>query len=212
MMKKISLYVVLGCMVFTLAGECRAIKLPKKIATPLEQTSAGSSDLKAKASQVISSYNAAKAIYDNAVLNAAFVLAPADKKGNVSANDIAGAEALIAAAAKDKQITQQVASMSKEDKELLGNCAYNITLSNLKFGEIVKEGTPLSKELLADPKASLRLRKEMASLTDILKNTPKQAKTAVQLSGSLVKIGSAGGLSFPSPASAAATAMVIKQF
>ena len=212
MIKKLSLYAVLGCMVLTLAGECRAIKLPKKISTPLEQTSAGSSDLKAKASQVISSYNAAKAIYDNAVLNAAFVLAPADKKGNVSANDIAGAEELITAAGKNKQITQQLASLSKEDKELLGNCAYNIALSNLKFGEIVKEGTPISKELLADPKASLSLRTEVASLTAILKNAPKQAKTAVQLSGSLVKISSADGLSFPSPASAAATAMVIKQF
>ena len=151
MIKKLSLYAVLGCMVLTLAGECRAIKLPKKIATPLEQTSAGSADLKAKAFQVIASYNAAKAIYDNAVLNAAFVLAPADKKGNVSANDIAGAEELITAAGKNKQITQQLASLSKEDKELLSNCAYNIALSNLKFGEIVKEGTPISKELLADP-------------------------------------------------------------
>ena len=126
MIKKVSLYAVLGCLFLGLPGESCAFKLPKQIAAPLEQTSEGNAGLKAKVSQVISSYDTAKAIYDNAVLNAAFLLAPAETKPGISANDIPAAEAIITAAGQDKQIAQQLASMSKEDKKHIGEYTQNI--------------------------------------------------------------------------------------
>lgn len=212
-MKKMKSLTGLVCLLVVLSvSTANAFKLPKKIALPKEETSADTVNLKTQITQVLLSYQTADAIYKNAVLNAAFLLADKQEKSLVSVNNITKAEQMIITASEKKQIKEHLAALSESEKKLLADCSYNIALSNMKFAEVLKEATPLSKELLKDPALSLKLRKEAKALTEIAGNLPEQAKTSVNLGKSLLKIGSQGGLSFPAPASAVSTAIVIKQF
>ena len=133
--------------------------------------------------------------------------AAATKKAKkAETNAIAGPVATEAAnnliaLADQKDLKEQLKSLSAAQKQQAVDAAFNVGLANLGFASIASESADLVKEISDDPSSSLKLASELKTLKGIAASAPKQVQSSAQVTSAVAKIITASGAKFQAPKS-----------
>ena len=110
------------------------------------------------------------------------------------------------------QTAQSVASLSADQKKLLGNAAYNVVLAGLMDTATVDASMKISNGLKSNPTAATSFSGDVPKVTTIASTIPVQSKNTVYLGSSLLKMVRKAGIEVSVPQSTVEKPKEIQNF
>lgn len=226
-MKKVAVSLCLLLSLVLVSSSLYAIGLPKL--KDVAKASAATGNVKEKVNNIFTLSESSTQQYNNAVLTLNNLFSTKEEKAQLKAkqealvkdanvsekNAISGevvedASSNLENISKQEDLNSRISNLSADQKQMAGDCVWNIVLANLNMASVVTESADAVNELAANPTSAIGI--DVSKLKTIATNAPKQVSSSAKTIAAAVKLLKSSKVKFNEPKTTTETAKEIPNF